>query len=239
MTTASWGGRELAADPESFDRIVSKLRTPALADALAHAEPISPVYTRRGMQNSWRHYERWSAELPGFISTGDATCGFNPVYGQGMTSAAHCAGVLERCLRNDDPTSARFARRFFRAQARFLATPWMMATSRDRMQAEIVDRDEQAAEPSRITALLRRLATFYMGELAIAAASDRTINQKLFEVINLRRHPNSLIADPGLLARVLWARLRQWQQPAAADQGETPDHPPAPEGEDSPSQFCV
>jgi len=98
----------------------------------------------------------------------------------------------------------------------------------ERMEAEIVDRDEQP--PSRLTALLHRLATFYMGELAIAAASDRTINQKLFEVINLRRHPNSLVADPGLLARVLWARSRQWRQPAAADQGETPDHLAAPEG---------
>ena len=109
VTTASWGGNELARDPESFETAISNLRTPVLAEAIAQAEPISPVYARRAMQNSWRHYENWGIELAGFISIGDATCGFNPVYGQGMTSAAFCAGVLEKCLLSEDPTSAAFS----------------------------------------------------------------------------------------------------------------------------------
>ena len=228
VTTASWGGRELPRDPEGFERIISKLRSPVLADAIAQAEPISPVYTRRGMQNSWRHYERWSVELPGFVSMGDATCGFNPVYGQGMTSAACCAEVLERCLRQEDPTSGRFTRRFFREQAKFLSIPWMMATSRDRLQAEVVDSDA-GSEPSRLASLIRRVATFYLGQIAQAGERDRAVSQKLFEVVNLRTHPNALIGDPRILARVMWARFRQRLTPALGEREETPDHPPAPE----------
>ena len=228
VTTASWGGRELPRDAESFERIIRALRTPALADALAHAEPISPVYTRRGMQNSWRHYERWSAELPGFISTGDATCGFNPVYGQGMTSAACCANVLEQCLRRDDPTSGRFARRFFKAQAEFLSTPWMMATSRDRLQADVGDGNESSGS-SRLARWARRVATFYLGQIALAGERDRAVGQRLFEIVNLRTHPNALIADPRIFARVAWARFRQWLEPSPSDRGGTPDYPPAPE----------
>ena len=227
VTTASWGGRELPRDPEGFERIISKLRSPVLADAIAHAEPISPVYTRRGMQNSWRHYERWSVELPGFISTGDATCGFNPVYGQGMTSAACCAIVLERCLQQDDPTSARFARRFFRAQAKFLSTPWMMATSRDRQQAQVLDSDERV-EPGRLETLIRRGVAFYLGQIALAAARDQVIGRKLFEVINLSIRPNALFADPSILARVVWARFRQRLTPTPEDGEHTADYPPAP-----------
>jgi 2-polyprenyl-6-methoxyphenol hydroxylase-like FAD-dependent oxidoreductase len=227
ITTASWGGRELARDPESFDRIISNLRSPALADALKNAEPITPVYTRRGMKNSWRHYERWSVDLPGFISTGDATCGFNPVYGQGMTSAACCALVLEKCLKKEDPTTARFARRFFRAQAKFLSTPWMMATSRDLQQAKVVD-GEGGRRPNRIEDLIGRAMTFYFTQIALAGAYDPNIGARLFEVINLSIRPTALIADPRILGRVIWARLRQRLTPPPQDRERMADHPPAP-----------
>jgi 2-polyprenyl-6-methoxyphenol hydroxylase-like FAD-dependent oxidoreductase len=229
VTTASWGGRKLPRDPESFERTISKLRTPVLADAIARAQPISQVYARRAMQNSWRHYERWSVELPGFIATGDATCGFNPVYGQGMTSAAFCATVLERCLRREDPASARFVRRFFREQAKFLSVPWMMATSRDRQQARVIDSDDTAT-PSRLGQLVRRGATFYLGQVALAAARDPLVNRRLFDVINLSVRPSALLFDPRIHARVAWARFRQLLAPPIADDGEIPAYPPAPTG---------
>ncbi len=228
VTTASWGGRELPRDPENFEATIGRLRSPVLADAIAHAQPISDVYARRAMQNAWRHYERWSVDLPGFIATGDATCGFNPVYGQGMTSAAFCATVLQRCLKGEDPTSARFARRFFKEQAKFLSVPWLMATSRDRQQAHMTDTDTEE-KPSRLGLLVRSAATFYLGQLALAAGRDSVVNQRLFDVINLSVLPRVLI-DPRVIARIVWARFRQKLAPPAAINQETPDYPPAPTG---------
>ncbi len=230
VTTASWGGRELPRDPESFVTTIGNLRSPVLADAIAHAQPISDVYARRAMQNAWRHYERWAVELPGFIATGDATCGFNPVYGQGMTSAAFCATVLQRCLKGEDPTSARFARRFFKEQAKFLSVPWLMATSRDRQQAHMTDADDAEDKPSRLGLLVRSAATFYLGQVALAAGRDASVNQRLFEVINLSVRPGALLFDPRIIARVAWARFRQLLAPPAVNQDKTPDYPPAPTG---------
>ncbi len=224
VTTASWGGRELATDAESFERIVSKLRTPVLAEAIARAKPISPVYTRRGMQNSWRHYERWRAELPGFVATGDAVCGFNPVYGQGMTSAARCAVVLRGCLEKEDPRSAAFSRRFLREQADFLEIPWMMAVSRDRQQARL-EADDPGTQ-TRLQAIVRRGGALYLRNVAWAAGADDVVNGALFEVVNLTRSPTDLFRDPFLVARVLWARLRQILSPRV-DRGSIPPRPPA------------
>jgi hypothetical protein len=228
VTTASWGGRELPRDPESFEATIGRLRSPVLADAIAHAQPISDVYARRAMQNAWRHYERWSVDLPGFIATGDATCGFNPVYGQGMTSAAFCASVLQRCLKGEDPSSARFARRFFKEQAKFLSAPWLMATSRDRQQARMTDADGEE-KPSRLGLLVRGAATRYLGQLAMAAGRDSLVNQRLFDVINLSIQPRALF-DPRVIARTAWARFRQKLEPPAAIDQETPDYPPMPTG---------
>jgi 2-polyprenyl-6-methoxyphenol hydroxylase-like FAD-dependent oxidoreductase len=230
VTTASWGGRKLPRDPESFEATIAKLRSPVLAEAIAHAQPISDVYARRAMQNAWRHYERWPVELPGFIATGDAACGFNPVYGQGMTSAAFCATVLQRCLQGADPTSARFARRFFKEQAKFLAVPWLMATSRDRQQAHMAEDSDNVQAPNRLGLLVRRGATFYLAQVALAAGRDAFVNQRLFEVINLSVRPGTLFFDPRIIARVAWARLRQLLAPPAAVDEATPDYPPAPTG---------
>ena len=229
VTTASWGGRELPRDPADFEAAIAKLRSPVLAEAIAHAQPISDVYARRAMQNTWRHYERWPVELPGFIAMGDATCGFNPVYGQGMTSAAFCAVVLQRCLRGEDPSSARFAKRFFKEQAKFLSVPWMMATSRDRQRARMTDADN-AEQPRRLGTLARGAATFYLGQIALAAGRDVFVNQRLFEVINLSVRPGALLFDPRIVVRVAWARFRQLLTPADVNDEATPDYPPAPDG---------
>ena len=227
VTTASWGGRPLPRDPEGFEATIGNLRSPVLADAIAHAQPISDVYARRAMQNMWRHYERWPVELPGFIATGDAVCGFNPVYGQGMTSAAFCATVLQRCLKDEDPTSAHFAQRFFKEQSKFLSVPWMMATSRDRQQAHMTDADQEE-QPTRLALLVRGVAIFYLGQVALAAGRDATVNQRLFDVINLSVLPGALLFDPRIAARVVWARFRQLLSPPAVNQDKTPDYPPPP-----------
>ncbi len=207
VTTASWGGRELPRDGESFERIVSKLRSPILSEALALAEPISPVYARRSMQNFWRHYERWTDELRGFIAVADAVCAFNPVYGQGMTSAARCAGVLQSRLEAEAPETPGFEKRFFAAQGDFLEIPWTMATSADRQQVRTVEAESSSGEAP--PSLASRIGAFTMRQFTQAAARDRVLERALFDVINLSRHPRSLMREPGLLGRVLFARLRQ------------------------------
>jgi 2-polyprenyl-6-methoxyphenol hydroxylase-like FAD-dependent oxidoreductase len=206
VTLASWGGRELPSDPDSFERLVGKLRSPILAEAIARARAVSPVYFRRGLQNAYRHYERWQATLPGFIATADAVCAFNPVYGQGMSSAAICAEILGRTLERVPAVSPRFPREFFRAQARFLDTPWLMAVSRDleHPRSEGADRSLEGT----VRGLFARLGGSYMQLVALAAAVDEKVRDRLFEVLNLTRPPGDLVRDPRLAARVLVKGLR-------------------------------
>jgi 2-polyprenyl-6-methoxyphenol hydroxylase-like FAD-dependent oxidoreductase len=143
LTLASWGGRPLPADHESFAALCAKLRSPIVAEALAISEPITPIFHRRGMQNMWRHYEKWDGPA-GFVSLADAVCGFNPVYAQGMTSASVCAQILGQAVAAMEPVAADFPRAFFNRQAEFVRQPWSLSVARDR---EALARAEGAPPP--------------------------------------------------------------------------------------------
>lgn len=119
-------------DAEGFRRFMDGLSSPALARAVDLAEPISDVFGYRSLANVFRHYERWRNPLAGFVAIGDSVCAFNPIYGQGMSSAAACAQLLDQVLRAH-PSQRRdgLEQAFFRKQADFLQTVWTLATGAD------------------------------------------------------------------------------------------------------------
>lgn len=81
--------------------------------------------------NRWRHYE---AALPwpeGFVVIGDAFCGFNSVYGQGMSVAAMTAVALDEQLQRSGGDLSELAARFQAQVARVTKPVWQLATSAD------------------------------------------------------------------------------------------------------------
>lgn len=215
LTLASWGGRVLPADHESFAALCAKLRSPIVAEALAISKPISPIFHRRGMQNLWNHYENWSGPAA-FISLADAACGFNPVYGQGMTSASVCAQILRQLLtemKADDPA---FPSTFFKRQAEFVRQPWSLSVARDR-QALAAEKGEPLADDQFGGPAFERIAREGVDNPVIAEA--------LFNVLNLNRPPETLATDQAFLAAV--NELMQKPPRPIPDADTIPPYPPA------------
>src|SRR5215831_11386198 len=82
---------------------------------------------------SW-HFER-SPRLPrGLLPIADSFCRFNPINGQGMSSAALQArllrNVLEDAVAEPDPVAA-LQEGFMAEVGSVLDTPWTMSTSHD------------------------------------------------------------------------------------------------------------
>src|SRR5690606_14585204 len=94
VTLGGLEGHHPPTDEAGFDEFLQRLRSPLIAQAVALAEPISPVWGHRAMANRFRHYDRWRERLDGFVAIGDAVCAFNPVYGQGMSTAAVSGRLL-------------------------------------------------------------------------------------------------------------------------------------------------
>ncbi len=183
------------SDEAGFMVALEMLRSPILAETVRLAEPISPVYSNRAMANRFRHYDRWQARLDGFVAVGDAACAFNPVYGQGMTTGTISATILADCLKKYGPTDPELSRHFFRAQGRFQANPWMLATGADfRFLATEGQRSSGG-----------KLFNPYIDTLFKAGNDDTVLRRRVGEVLNMLKPPSAFF-EPAIVARVaLWA----------------------------------
>jgi 2-polyprenyl-6-methoxyphenol hydroxylase-like FAD-dependent oxidoreductase len=208
IVTLGGAGHLLSSSDEAgFAAALGKLRSPLIAEALAHAEPLGPVFGNRETANRFRHYERWPARLPGFVALGDSACKFNPVYGQGMTTAAMSAELLGRLATDLDVGHPDLPRKFFRAQAMLARDPWTIATAADFRFPATTGARPPFHGPS----------TRYMDALFAASAVDPALRRTLGDVIHMLRSPNALFA-PATVLRVLRARLVAAPRPLALDE---------------------
>lgn len=184
-------------DDASFLEYAHSLSQPDLYEAIKEAEPVTPISVYKYTANRWRHYERMSRLPDGFIIMGDAVCGFSPVYGQGMAVAAMEARTLDTCLREQQSRTGNthmtsFPRRFQKAIAREIKSPWMLATGEDLRYPE--------TEGHR--SLGTRFFSWYLRRVVGRTASHPLVALAFFQVWHLLKPMQSLF-EP----RIVWAVL--------------------------------
>jgi 2-polyprenyl-6-methoxyphenol hydroxylase-like FAD-dependent oxidoreductase len=130
------------------------------------------------------------------IAMGDAVAATNPVYGQGMASAALQASCLSEYLRSD-PDLSRSARGFFALQKVVVDAAWGTAAGADLALPHV-----NAPAPRG-----HRLLQWINSQVRPASFLDPEIARRLEEVTWLLRHPSSLAA-PGTLIRAIRANRR-------------------------------
>ena len=176
------------------------------------AKPISAIFHRKGMQNIWKHFEKWRGPA-GFVAMADAVCAFNPVYAQGMTSASVCSQILGTLVGEMDPTDPSFPTTFFQRQAEFVRQPWDISVARDRAALGQSNGSEGAFGGEAWERVLRE------------GGGVPVIAEALFNVINLNRPPESLMTDTEFLAAVNEIMQRPPKPPIDPD--DLTPYPPA------------
>ncbi len=192
VTFAGLNGAAPPTDETERRAWARSLPSPVVAEFIESSEPHGAPVTHRFPANQRRHVERMRRFPLGWVLLGDAVCSFDPIYGQGMSSAALQAVALATCLDRAEAIDRTFARRYFSAVSRTVAVPWSIAVGADFLY------DGTTGPKPLGTDLLNR----YLERARIAGQHDDAVALGLVEVFVLVRHPGALVR-PGFVLRVL------------------------------------
>ena len=181
-------------EPVEFEASARHLG-PEFQDALKDAEPISQPYGYRGTSSRWRHYEQLERWPERFVVLGDAFCGFNPIYGQGMSVSAMSAVTLADHVRDCNGNLDGVAQSTLRAISRITQGAWLLATSAD-LEWPGTQGGTIGQSP------IERFGRWYVGEMLDAMAFDNTVRLE-FLAVNQLIKPSAALFAPGVFLRVM------------------------------------
>jgi 2-polyprenyl-6-methoxyphenol hydroxylase-like FAD-dependent oxidoreductase len=170
------------------------LITPTIYNALRHARPVEGIRHHAFQTSCWRHFERLPHLPRGVLPIADALCRFNPICGQGMSSAARQARLLRAVLKRSaalpDPIAALQAG-FMAEVASIIEAPWTMSTTCD-----LIFPDTRGVRPENLEATVKSEAALFR-----AAVSDPVVHKAMIEVGHLLQPPLMLRA-PHIVQRI-------------------------------------
>jgi 2-polyprenyl-6-methoxyphenol hydroxylase-like FAD-dependent oxidoreductase len=197
LSIAALNGEIPPTDDDEALACARQFDSPIVTDLIANGVVIGEPVTYRFPASQRRHVERLRRYPLGWVLLGDAVCSFDPIYGQGMTSAAQQADALGRALDRHGAVSRAFAKQYFKAAARIVNTPWSIAVGGD-----FAYPGTKGDKPFGTDVLNR-----YMERVIRAGQYDDDVVIRFNEVVALVRSPNALLA-PSFVLRV-FLRARQ------------------------------
>lgn len=207
VSLAGWHGDHPGPDYASYLSFARSLPIPEVADLLERHGPTR-ARTHRMLSSQWRHIERLRRPPTGHLLLGDAICSFNPVYGQGMSSAALQAGALAQALRRHRVTSDRLTKAFYRSAARVVAAPWTIAVTSDFALP-------QTSGPKPVgTDMVNR----YLARVLLACHTSPAMAEQMYRVQNLLDPPRSLMRPDRVIRTLIAARRSPALVPAMRDE---------------------
>ncbi|MFB6605214.1 FAD-dependent oxidoreductase [Streptomyces noursei] len=164
---------------------------PAIFSEITRGGVSREVVTYRQADSRRRHFAEADRLPARLVSVGDAVASFNPIYGQGMSSAALHASCLASYL--DGGTDLdQAATEFFRLQQVVVDAAWAVSAGGD---AARIDAENGTEVPEDVRQQRR-----VMEQIAGAALVDADVSRAFNNVSYMLRHPGTLF-DPGLLEK--------------------------------------
>ncbi|GAA0578208.1 FAD-dependent oxidoreductase [Kribbella sandramycini] len=182
-------------DIEDFRQRCRNDYPPDFAEIADHGELLGEVITYHQADSRRRDYHLLDRIPAGLIVAGDAVASFNPIYGQGMTSATLHASCLSAYLRSNPPLEYA-ARSYFNDVSVVVDVAWQLSTAAD-LSLPHVDGPYPRGY---------RLTKWISAMIYDATAKDQTLNAQFNRVVTMLDHPSKL-AGPQNLLRALRYKL--------------------------------
>jgi 2-polyprenyl-6-methoxyphenol hydroxylase-like FAD-dependent oxidoreductase len=181
-------GTDPPLDDSGLIAFAERLSCPDIAAVMRTSVPLTEPLKYTYPESVWFHYEALSAYLGGFLVIGDAFCSLNPIYGQGITTAALEALRLRAELRAALPD---LALRYFASVGKLVGEAWETSTASDLRFPEIEGKRRPGAG----------LIDAYGVRFRAAASVDPVLGRTFLRVANMIDKPAKLLS-PGTVLRV-------------------------------------
>jgi 2-polyprenyl-6-methoxyphenol hydroxylase-like FAD-dependent oxidoreductase len=189
-----WGADFPPAGAAEFMEFSRGLPAPDFHEVTGRLEPLTDIIQHRIPSHLRRHYESMRHFPERYLVLGDAVSSFNPVYAQGMTSAAMQVAVLDQVLsERKKGTLDGIRERHFPRAAKVVGMAWRLA----------VGEDFRTSTTSGPKPLGTDLINPYVARVHKATHVDPDVYRVFLDVMNLVRPPSALLAP-----RVVWRVLR-------------------------------
>lgn len=189
VTLYGYFGEKAPEDLDGFIEFARTLPASHIHDVVKNAEPVGEAKVFRFPASTRRRFEKLDRHPDGFLAFGDAICSFNPIYGQGMSSAALQARALADALKSG---SESLSERFYALAAKVIDGPWHVAVGSDLRIPETVGRRSPQV----------RLINWYMSKLH-RRGHIRVDAALAFVRVAQLLDPPPAIMHPALAVRVL------------------------------------
>jgi 2-polyprenyl-6-methoxyphenol hydroxylase-like FAD-dependent oxidoreductase len=204
MLISGYGDDKPSRDVDDFKTRCRRDFPKLYGDIAENGEMIGDVITYHQADSRRRDYHLLDRLPAGLVAAGDAVASFNPVYGQGMTSATLHASCLSSYLRSGTPLDQP-AWEYFQQVKVIVDAAWQVSTFAD-LSLPHVD----GPYPRGYKAI-----KWVSGLVFKASMTDATIAERLAKVTTMLAPPGSL-ARPGTLLRAIWVNLLPPKKPVPA-----------------------
>jgi 2-polyprenyl-6-methoxyphenol hydroxylase-like FAD-dependent oxidoreductase len=208
MLISGYGDDRPTRDAEDFRSRCRNDFPPVFGTIVDGCEMVEPVVTYHQADSRRRDFHELDRLPRGLVAVGDAVASFNPIYGQGMTSAALHASCLSNHLRTGSSP------RDYYGQVRTVVNAaWQTSTTADLALPHV----DGPYPPG------YRAIKWFADQLYETSMTDAVIASRLGGVTTMLAHPVTL-GRPGTVLRVAGKRAL-----AAVGRSSTPPPPgPAP-----------
>ncbi|WP_249998153.1 FAD-dependent monooxygenase [Actinoplanes sp. M2I2] len=165
-------------------------------EVATNAAQVGDVITYHQADSRRRDFHRLNRFPARLVAAGDAVASFNPVYGQGMTSATLHASALSEYLRGD-PDLTKPATSYFQDVKVVVDAAWQVSTMADLALPHV-----DGPYPKGYRAI-----QWASGLVFKASMRDQSINHRLGQVTTMLAHPSAL-TEPRFLLRALAIGVR-------------------------------
>jgi 2-polyprenyl-6-methoxyphenol hydroxylase-like FAD-dependent oxidoreductase len=198
VTLGGWCGQEVPMSESGYLEFAADLASPKLSEILREVEFVNEPRRYRIPTCEFRRYDAMDQRPDGLLVAGDAFCGLNPIYGQGMTIAAREANLLDRLLTDSDEAlpDETTLDTYHQQAASIVEESWMMSAGLDHQFPEIHSDIRFLKSIGRLVVTVQR-----------AAGEDPKLYRTLTRMMHMKETPSALLR-PGHLVKIASTGLR-------------------------------